>query len=148
MNYIKSRTDETLMQDIIFRKKGALLVPTRPVSFSIIGKVSSPMYSKNSKQYLDILLDDAEKVRDTHQKSSEYFKPTSKIIDPLVQKTLTVKVPWKYDRVMCSVLGLKTIQELVTGDTISATIDFCGVWDVNNFCGPSWKLVNLMFQPL
>jgi hypothetical protein len=148
MNYIKSRNNEMLMQDITFKKKGALLVPTRPVSFSVTGKVSSPMYSKNSKMYLDIVLDNSEKVRDTHQKSSEYFKPKSKIIDPLVQTTLTVKVPWKYDRVMCSVLGLKTIRELVTGDTISATINFCGIWDVNNFCGPSWKLVNIMFQPL
>lgn len=136
--------------EITFRKRGALLVPTRPISLNVIGKVSSPMYTKNSKKYLDIVLDcvGADKIKDIHKFSSEYFKPNSKIIDPLVQSTLTVKVPWKYDRVACSVLGLKTIQELVTGDTISATIEFCGIWDVNNFCGPSWKLVNLMFQPL
>jgi len=107
------------------------------------------MYSKNDKKYLDVTLDQnsLEKVRDIHHVSSNYFKPTSKVIDPLVQNTLTVKVPWKYDRVACSVLGLKTIQELVIGDHISATIEFCGVWDVNNFCGPSWKVSNLAYQP-
>ena len=131
--------------DLIFKKKGALLVPSKPYNIKIDCQVGSPMYTKNAKKYLDLILDQSsfEKVRDVHQASSQYFKPTSKVIDPLVQKTLTVKVPWKYERVACSVLGLKTIQELVTDDRVSATIEFCGIWDVNNFCGPSWKLINI-----
>jgi hypothetical protein len=127
-----------------FRKKGALLVPSKPYNIKVECRIGSPMYTKNAKKYLDLTLESSlEKVRDVHTLSSQYFKPTSKIIDPLVQSTLTVKVPWKYDRVACSVLGLKTIQEMVTDDRVSATIEFCGIWDVNNFCGPSWKLVNI-----
>lgn len=128
-----------------FRKKGALLVPSKSFNIKIDCQVGTSMYTKNAKKYLDLVLDKSslDKVKDIHQASSQYFKPTSKIIDPLVQSTLTVKVPWKYDRVACSVLGLKTIQELVTDDRVSATIEFCGIWDVNNFCGPSWKLINL-----
>jgi hypothetical protein len=103
------------------------------------------MYTKNLKKYLDIELDPSSfaKVRDTHKQSSAYFKKNSKVIDPLVGTTLTVKVPWKYDRVTCTVTGNKTIQELVEGDKVSATLEFCGIWNVNNFCGPSWKLVNI-----
>ena len=132
-----------------FRKKGALLVPAKPYTLKVECVIGAPMYTKNLKKYLDVILDKSsfEKVSETHQTSSQYFKPTSKVIDPLVQKTLTIKVPWKYDRVACSVLGLKTIQELVTDDKVSATIEFCGIWDVNNFCGPSWKLINLSYQP-
>ena len=131
-----------------FRKKGALLVPSKPFNLKIQAQVASPMYSKNSKKYLDLTLESSEKVYEIHKFSSDYFKPGSKVIDPLVRGVLTVKVPWKYDRVACSVLGLKTIQELVADDRVSVTIEFCGIWDVNNFCGPSWKLTNLMFQPL
>ena len=135
--------------ELSFRKKGALLVPARPIILKLKCLVGRPMYQKNDKKYLDIDLGQAStEVQEIHTTSSNYFKATSKVIDPLVKGTLTVKVPWKYDRVACSVIGLKTIQELVTGDEISVSIEFCGIWDVNNFCGPSWKLTNLMFQPL
>lgn len=128
-----------------FTKKGALLVPSKPFTLKLECTIGAPMYTKNLKKYIEFVLDKSsfEKVLDVHQQSSQYFKPTSKVIDPLVQSTLTVKVPWKYDRVACSVLGLKTIQEMVTDDKVSATIEFCGIWDVNNFCGPSWKLINI-----
>jgi len=140
MNYIKLKNNKYSME---FRKKGALLVPSKTFTLNIDCQVGAPMYTKNAKKYLDLVLSNPEKVHEIHKFSSDYFKPSSKIIDPLVQSTLTVKVPWKYDRVACSVLGLKTIQELVTDDRVSVTIEFCGIWDVNNFCGPSWKLINI-----
>lgn len=34
-----------------------------------------------------------------------------------------VKVPFRYGRVMCRVEGLKTVQELQTGDEIEITLD-------------------------
>jgi hypothetical protein len=33
-----------------------------------------------------------------------------------------IKVPWRYGRVMCSVLGLQTVQELKLGQEVHATI--------------------------
>ena len=40
-----------------------------------------------------------------------------------------VKVPFRYNRVMCEVRGDKTIQELVRGDTVQVSLEFVGgVW--------------------
>jgi len=133
-----------------FRKKGALFVPIKSFMLKTVGRLSSTvMYTKNDKKYLDLILDqDAlSKVKEVHKDASQHFKSSSKLIDPLVGGSLTFKVPWKYDRVMCNVTGSKTIQELVIGNEVSVTLEFCGVWNVNNFCGPSWKLVDLMYQP-
>ena len=38
-------------------------------------------------------------------------------------KIVRVKVPFRYNRVMCHVLGLKTIQEFVKGDHVIAFIE-------------------------
>ena len=39
-----------------------------------------------------------------------------------------VKVPWRYGRVMCRIEGLKTVQELQTGDQIEFTTKIVN-WD-------------------
>ncbi len=41
-----------------------------------------------------------------------------------------VKVPWRYNRVMCAVQSgsTKTIQELTIGDRVQAELEFATVW--------------------
>jgi hypothetical protein len=42
-----------------------------------------------------------------------------------------VKVPFRYNRVMCEVRGDKTIQELVKGDHVQVSMEFVGgVWKI------------------
>lgn len=43
-----------------------------------------------------------------------------------------IKIPWRYNRVMCKVNGLKTIQELEMGDEVSAIIEY-RLWDGENY---------------
>ena len=43
-----------------------------------------------------------------------------------VMKTRKVKIPFRYNRVMCKVIGLKTIQELVEGDLVDIDLEYCG----------------------
>ena len=43
-----------------------------------------------------------------------------------------IKIPWRYNRVMCKVIGLRTIQELEVGDEIDAQIEIRR-WDSENF---------------
>lgn len=48
----------------------------------------------------------------------------------LVLSGKRVKVPWRYNRVMCAVQSgsTKTVQELVTGDCVQAQLEFATVW--------------------
>jgi len=43
-----------------------------------------------------------------------------------------IKIPWRYNRVMCQVVGLRTIQELRIGEELEATIEVRR-WDSENF---------------
>jgi len=43
-----------------------------------------------------------------------------------------IKIPWRYNRVMCQVVGLRTIQELRVGEELEATIEVRR-WDSENF---------------
>lgn len=43
-------------------------------------------------------------------------------------KKLRVKIPFRYNRVMCQVLGLKTVQELQKGDQVEVELEK-KVWD-------------------
>ena len=61
------------------------------------------------------------------------------IDNPLDGNILTVKVPFRYRRVMCNVKG-RPIQSLIKGDDVEVEIDFKGVWNVGNYSGFSWVL--------
>jgi len=52
---------------------------------------------------------------------------------------LTVKVPFRYRRVMCTVQG-KPIQSFIKGDEVEIEIEFKGAWNVGNYSGFSWIL--------
>jgi hypothetical protein len=53
-------------------------------------------------------------------------------------KVVRVKIPWRYNRVMCRVEGLKTVQELQKGDQIQIEIQK-KVWDGIEY----WILVSI-----
>lgn len=41
-----------------------------------------------------------------------------------------VKVPWRYNRVMCTVHGIVPVQDFVIGQLIRARIEYDGEWPV------------------
>jgi hypothetical protein len=59
--------------------------------------------------------------------------------DPLDGTILTVKVPFRYRRVMCNVKG-RPIQSLIKEDEVEIVVDFKGVWNVGAYSGFSWIL--------
>jgi hypothetical protein len=99
---------------------------------------------KDSRQYLSLDIgSESSFVKQLHSKNT---KPVAKLIDPLCGNTLKVKVPFRYNRVMCNVSGDKTIQELVKGDLVKVELKYCGWWVAGEHGGPAWKLVSLAHQ--
>ena len=64
--------------------------------------VARPMYDWDGRKYLELNLEGS-----------------------VIQR---VKVPWRYGRVMCRIEGLKTVQELQTGDQVEFTTKIVN-WD-------------------
>lgn len=67
----------------------------------VLAVVYTPYYDWDGRKYMELLVGD---------------------------KTIRVKVPWRYGRVMCRVEGLKTVQELQKGDQVEVIVEK-KVWD-------------------
>jgi len=102
-------------------------------------RIATPMYERNQKRYLEFELTEptVRRVRAIHERAIDWC------VDPLQGDILKVKVPYRYNRVTCKVGGIRTIQEMREGDTVSVHIEFCGVWKVGDYRGLSWKLVSI-----
>ena len=98
-----------------------------------LAMVYQPMYDHNDKKYIRLLIPEkyAEIIRCMHSKKDTPF-------DPLNGCILTVKIPFRYRRVMCVVKG-QPIQSLVKGDKINVDINFKGYWHTSGY---SWVLVS------
>lgn len=93
-----------------------------------------------TKKYIRFIIPDkvAEIIERMH--TSKRHLLVNKIIDdPLDGRVLTVKVPFRYRRVMCEVKG-RPIQSLIRGDEVNVDINFKGVWNVGDHSGFSWVL--------
>ena len=84
---------------------------------------------------MDVLLDNdiAERIAAIHNREST----TSR--DPLDGNVLSVKVPWRYNKIDCKVMGLTPVQAMKEGDQIFMTIEYCGAWAT----GLYWKFTSL-----
>ena len=101
-----------------------------------VGQVYEPMYDHNDKKYLRLVIPEncAQIVQRMHKKEVRD--------NPLDGRVLTVKVPFRYRRVMCEVRG-RPLQSLIKGDEIEVEVDFAGVWNVGNYSGYAWKLKSI-----
>ena len=126
-----------------FKKRGSLVMPRVPVDITFKCRVFSPMYDKNNKKYLELELVDPikKRIETIHNYTNDYI--TKKFMNPLIGNVIKVKVPFKYNRVTCKVGGIKPIQEMQKGDSVNVHIEFCGVWEVGDYCGLSWKLTSI-----
>ena len=108
-----------------------------------LAKVHTPMYDHNDKKYIRVVIPEkcAEIIRRVQNNKCTLIK-NSHIDDPLDGFILTIKVPFRYRRVMCNVQG-KPRQSLIKDDEIEIESDFMGVWNVGDYSGYSWKLTSI-----
>jgi hypothetical protein len=105
-----------------------------------VAKVYEPMYDFNSKKYIRFIIPTkvSEIIERMHTSRMQLLL-NSNVDNPLDGDVLTVKVPFRYRRVMCEVKG-RPVQSLIKGDEVEVTVDFKGVWNVGNHSGFSWVL--------
>ena len=105
-----------------------------------VATVHEPFYEHNSKKYIRFLIPDkvSEIIERMHAQRSHLLLNQHKD-DPLDGRVLTVKVPFRYRRVMCEVKG-RPVQSLIRGDEVEVVIEFRGIWNVENHSGFSWTL--------
>jgi hypothetical protein len=102
--------------------------------------VYEPMYDFNSKKYIRFII--PTKVSDSIERihgSKLHLIQTQNMDNPLDGSVLTVKVPFRYRRVMCEAKG-RPVQSLIKGDEAEVVVNFKGVWNVGNYSGFSWIL--------
>ena len=103
-------------------------------------KVHTPMYDFNDKKYIRFIipLKVSEIIERMHGQRL-HLLVNQNIDNPLDGRILTVKVPFRYRRVMCKVEG-RPIQSLKKDDETDVELDFKGIWNVGNHSGFSWIL--------
>jgi hypothetical protein len=102
--------------------------------------VYEPMYDFNNKKYIRLVI--PQKVSDIIERihtSKSHLLMNQNVDNPLDGLVLTLKIPFRYRRVMCEVKG-RPVQSLVKGDEVEVEVDFKGVWNVGNYSGFSWIL--------
>ena len=101
-------------------------------------KVHTPMFDCNDKKYIRFVISDDVKQRIQFTQSRYQLKEIYKN-NPLEGNVITVKVPFRYRRVMCTFEGVPT-QSLKKDDQVDVDITFMGMWTRGDYCGYSWKL--------
>ena len=98
-----------------------------------LAQVHTPMYDHNDKKYIRLVIPEkcAQIVDRMHKKAVRD--------NPLDGRVLTVKVPFRYRRVMCEVRG-QPVQSLIKDDEVEVVVEFKGVWNVGEYSGYSWVL--------
>jgi|TARA_B110000977_G_C11090142_1_gene496426 hypothetical protein len=103
-----------------------------------LAKVHTPMYDHNDKKYIRLVIPEKyTEIIKRMQLNKAWLVKNRHIDDPLDGRILTVKVPFRYRRVMCEVKG-RPVQSLIKDDEVEVEIDFKGVWNVGNYSGFSW----------
>ena len=105
-----------------------------------LATVHESMYDFNNKKYIRFVIPTkvSESIERTHT-SRVHFLQNQRVDNPLDGRVLTVKVPFRYRRVMCEVKG-RPLQSLIKGDEAEIEINFKGVWNVGDYSGFSWIL--------
>jgi hypothetical protein len=111
-----------------------------------VAKVYEPFYDHNDKKYIRFVI--PQKVSEIIERmhaSRMHLLVNQNADNPLDGNILTVKVPFRYRRVMCTFQG-KPIQSFIKGDEAEIEIEFKGAWNVGNYSGLSWVLSSSIFS--
>lgn len=107
-------------------------------------KVHTPMFDYNDRKYIRFLLSDDAKRRVEYAHAKIPLQGENRE-DPLDGNVLTVKVPFRYRRVMCAFEGVP-VQSLKKDDPVEVVLQFMGVWTYAQYSGYAWKLNYIKLQ--
>lgn len=102
-----------------------------------VGEIYEPLYEYNTRMYIRVLISPiiAQRVMSLQNKY-----PRQKF-NPLDGNILTLKVPYRYNRVMTKMSGNKGVSSFVLGDKVEMTVEFKGVWKLDDeHSGYTWIL--------
>ena len=110
------------------------------VRINVNATVHTPMYAIDKRMYMKLKLDDTsrQKLDDHHKKEAAKYKmicPPSKLQHDILQ----LKIPWRYNRVMCIVNGLTPVEDMLENHSVVCTIEFCGSFTLGMF----WKIFSI-----
>ena len=116
----------------------------------IDGHIYEPMYEYNDKRYIRIVVNDRTRdyIHGLQESKSRFIMNRQNIDDPLQGNVLTIKVPYRYRRVMCTVEGDTPVQSLAKGDSVKIVANFSGAWNVTNHSGYAWVIKQIQTPPL
>ena len=108
-----------------------------------VAKVHEPMFEFNNKKYIRLIIPaKVSEIVERMHTQKWHGLANQNIDNPLDGNILTVKVPFRYRRVMCEVRG-RPVQSLIKDDEVEVATDFAGVWNVGGYSGYSWKLMSI-----
>jgi hypothetical protein len=101
-----------------------------------VAEIYEPMYDHNDKKYIRVILPErvSQSISRVHKESVSD--------NPLCGRILTIKVPFRYRRVMAKNMGARPLQSLIKGDTLELDIEYMGMWSAGEHTGYSWKLTS------
>lgn len=108
-------------------------------------KVHTPMYDHNDKKYIRLVIPEncVQIIQRMHINKTHLIQ-NERVDNPLDGHILTVKVPFRYRRVMCEVKG-RPVQSLIKDDEVEVELEFAGTWNAGNYSGYAWKLSSISF---
>ena len=97
-------------------------------------------YERSGKKYMDILLNDNDMKYVQDLQILQYMKNETPFFNPLDGNILTIKIPWRYNKIDYIHVGLTTIFEICENDPIYVELNFKGLWGTKTAHGFSWVL--------
>lgn len=109
------------------------------------GKVVTAMYDHNDKKYIRLRVSPemSRVIVNIEAKNNHKLNAENYIQKDFFDDTLTLKVPFRYRRVMCPMTGSKPLQEVLPGDEVDVEVEYTGVWHAGGYSGHSWKIKNV-----
>lgn len=109
------------------------------------GKVVTTMYDHNERKYIRLRVppEMSRVIVNIEAKNNYKLNAENYIQKDFFDDTLTLKVPFRYRRVMCPMTGSKPIQEVLPGDEVDVEVEYTGVWHAGGYSGHSWKITNV-----
>ena len=102
----------------------------------ITAVIKEPIYDYNGRKYIVVNIDERDKKQ---------FASKDKNVDnpSLVGNDLRIKIPFRYNRPICNVIGLTPVRGLKKGNKVNVDIEYTGAWDVQGKTGTTWKLISI-----
>ena len=107
-----------------------------PIVLNFKTKIVKPMYDAGRTKYVTIEINPriSQQIQEMYQREARSYKL---VVPPAPDEhILDVKVPWRYNRVMCQIQGLVPVQNMTQGQEVHVHIEYCGTWALGCF----WKL--------